>query len=229
MVNQCPWSGLEPGSISFCEKKLCALIVEPANSWSNIGFIIIGLLLFYKCYKNGQLDLLPIPIGSFSLGIGSFAFYATGTFWGEYFDNLSMFLISSFIIGYALRRIVNFSNLWLYLFISFITLFSGIILYLNHSWGIAIFIGQIVIGELLELSLFLKKNPSDSYKIVPLTICILSSAILVWILDLTGKVCNPDNHIFNGHAYWHLALSVGLYLFYIFQQQFSSYQKKTEK
>ena len=38
----CPWDQFEPTTRHFCEAELCQWVTKPAESWSNIGFIIVG-------------------------------------------------------------------------------------------------------------------------------------------------------------------------------------------
>ena len=40
----CPWSDYAPATIAFCERRLCAWIVEPSNAWSNVAYVLVGLL-----------------------------------------------------------------------------------------------------------------------------------------------------------------------------------------
>jgi hypothetical protein len=40
------------------------------------------------------------------------------------------------------------------------------------------------------------------------------------VLDLTGVVCRPDNHLFTGHSAWHILTALCLYFFYRHQEQF---------
>lgn len=40
-------------------------------------------------------------------------------------------------------------------------------------------------------------------------------------LDATRVWCDPKNHLYNGHALWHLLTSIGLFCFFQFYKQFA--------
>ncbi len=45
-------------------------------------------------------------------------------------------------------------------------------------------------------------------------------AMTVWCLDSSGVVCNPQNHIFNGHAAWHLLDALSFWFLFRYYEQF---------
>ena len=99
---------LEPnesiGDISrWCERVSGSIFREPANALSNIGFMIMGLLMFWVLTKdkievnqNQFYSLTPISSlyagASIFLGPGSMLMHGTHTEWGEWADNLSMIM-----------------------------------------------------------------------------------------------------------------------------------------
>jgi hypothetical protein len=42
-IETCPWSSLDPGTVHFCEERLCAWVVEPSNAWSSMAYVVIGV------------------------------------------------------------------------------------------------------------------------------------------------------------------------------------------
>ena len=45
MSDLCPWDGLPPGTVSFCEARLCAWVAEPANAWSSLAYVLMALYM----------------------------------------------------------------------------------------------------------------------------------------------------------------------------------------
>ena len=101
--------GLEPnesiGDISrWCERISGGIFREPSNALSNIGFMIVGLLMFRVLIKDEEKQLnlnqfhgfTPISIlyaaAVIYLGPGSMLMHGTHTEWGEWADNLSMIM-----------------------------------------------------------------------------------------------------------------------------------------
>ena len=51
MQDGCPWSELShfaPPNVKWCEAQVCGWIVEPANTWSNLAYILLGALLLWR-------------------------------------------------------------------------------------------------------------------------------------------------------------------------------------
>ena len=98
---------LEPnmkiGGVSrWCERVSPGIFREPINAFSNLGFIFVGLIMFWilsnedKITKksNDFIGLTNISILYASvvifLGPGSFLMHGTHSYWGQWIDNISM-------------------------------------------------------------------------------------------------------------------------------------------
>ena len=89
----------------WCETVSGGLFREPLNTWSNLGFMISGLFIFWiiskEDVKSNNLfrGLTPISILYASvvifLGPGSMLMHGTNTEWGGWADNLSMIMFIS--------------------------------------------------------------------------------------------------------------------------------------
>ena len=102
------WLGPDVGEGSaFCEALRGDLVNQPANTFSNLGFVLAGLTIGWRGRKNPQL--MDGMVGFFAcvvvlLGPASAAMHASGTVLGQNLDLTSMFLISSFAASYAMKR-----------------------------------------------------------------------------------------------------------------------------
>ena len=86
----------------WCERVSGGLFREPVNTLSNLGFMIVGLYLFWILCNDHQNSRNPfIGINSISvlyasvviyLGPGSMLMHGTNTDWGAWADNLSMIM-----------------------------------------------------------------------------------------------------------------------------------------
>ena len=86
----------------WCERVSGGLFREPVNTLSNLGFMIVGLYLFWILCNDHQNSRNPfIGINSISvlyasvviyLGPGSMLMHGTNTEWGAWADNLSMIM-----------------------------------------------------------------------------------------------------------------------------------------
>lgn len=213
----CPWSAYKPATLSFCEEPLCALISQPANTWTNVGFLVVGAAILRKEYRRNFL-LSLIGFSCFFVGIGSTLFHMSGTFIFEVVDVFGMFLISSLMVS------LNLWRLWqhrlklivtLYFLLNIISLF---LLVKFESVGIALFATQIYAAMSLEALLYLREDGSN-YSSLWKMIVAFTASFSFWILDITKIVCIPDNHLLTGHGVWHLLNAIALYYMYLFYSQ----------
>ena len=108
------WLGPDVGrGDNFCEAARSGWVKQPANTWSNLGFVVAGLLIAWRAGRPDQLgDVLPRHVGLATayaclvvlLGPASAAMHATQAEAGGQFDLLSMYLVASFAAAYALMR-----------------------------------------------------------------------------------------------------------------------------
>jgi hypothetical protein len=208
----CPWDSFDPATISFCEERLCATIAEPANAFTSLSKSAVGLWLIARCFKLGATSLWAIAVAALVQGPLGFALHATGTFWGEALDVSGMFLISATLLAFALghrfawapRRLVI---TWLALVASSITA-----LLLVRPIGIPLFSAQLAAWVTIEAI-----TPTPKRRWLFWTCGVFALGFGCWLADKTRLVCDPANHLLNGHALWHLATSACLALFFSYE------------
>lgn len=222
--NQCPWDNYAQATIQFCESQQCSWVVKPAETWSNIGFVIAGILILRACQREKTNHLRVMGWVGIILGICSGLFHATGTFWGEYLDVGSMILFTTVGFAYNLRRWFGFDHRrMLAVYLGTVGLCLTLMLIIRPI-GIPLFGILFATAALVELRLYFKfpaRRPDYTYfKAMTATFLIVWS---VWWLDILKIVCNPHNHWFNGHAFWHLGCALCLYFVYRFYSQFKEF------
>jgi hypothetical protein len=216
----CPWDGFAPGTISFCERQLCAWITTPANTWSNLAYIFVGIYVLYLACRENYRSLSPIGVIGILVGIGSFFFHASSTFIGEFFDLLAMFLFAAFMLVFNIWRIKGGSLKILQGMYVVIVMLSASLLLLVRPAGVGLFTVIITAALVVELKIFIRSRNSIDYRPMLKLILCFSIAFTFWRLDITGRLCDPDNHWFQGHAMWHIMNSFCFYFLFRFYQQF---------
>src|SRR6188768_2804324 len=100
------WLGpdVERGA-NFCEAARDGWVKQPANSFSNLGFVVAGLVIAWHAGRT-TLNGLATPYACIvvTLGPASAAMHATQSELGGQLDLLSMYLVASFAAAYALMR-----------------------------------------------------------------------------------------------------------------------------
>ena len=149
----------------WCERVSGGLFREPVNTLSNLGFMVVGLYLFWILCNDNQNSKNPfIGINSISilyasvviyLGPGSMLMHGTNTEWGAWADNLSMIM---YIILPWLFNIYSMSkwsvNQFFKTYISIVIIYSVWRWFTDFELGInfnlfGVSIGLWVISEVL--------------------------------------------------------------------------------
>lgn len=220
MSTPCPWDAYAAGTVRFCEARLCATIVEPANAWSNAGFLVVGLYLLYRCTVRRHLrtPLVLFCVTAPLVSVGSFLFHMTGTFWGEYLDLSAMFLISSLMLALELRHLLGLSTRASMATYAALAVASMAAVAAFRTIGIGLFMAHITLWTLLVAGLWRKSARYRTGQLASLIVIFLAG-YGAWNLDFRGVLCDPDNHVFNGHVLWHLAGATSLLLYYLHQER----------
>ncbi|MEZ4978758.1 MAG: ceramidase domain-containing protein [Chitinophagales bacterium] len=229
------WFGeTRPGLMKFCEFAREGLIKQPANSFSNLGFSLAGLLIAYQLYQNKfrATNLLTQHLAYsflfiFALlitGAGSFAMHATNAHWGGFADLFGMFLIAAFMCSYALSRLFSLSS-WSFGIIFLIGVVFSSVVYLSPSLNFkgfmsgaeVCFIFMILVAILVELYLALVKKIKITRTYGYFALFSLLLAFLIWNLSLwpDSLLCKPHS-LLQGHAAWHLLDALGAYFVFRF-------------
>jgi hypothetical protein len=219
-VDMCPWDGFSPATVHFCENRLCSWISEPANTWSNLGFVAVGVYLLVRASQLHRAPLSLIGITCTLVGIGSFLFHMSGTLFGEMVDVSTMLLISGLMLSLEIRRLVPRMTAvqTAALYVAINGVFELVLLSFPHL-GIPLFAFQVLLFIAIHITCRLKKLDAD-YHFVRWLFWGFGLAFSIWVLDWTGTACDANMHLFNGHAAWHLINAGCMYFYFRYQTQF---------
>jgi len=224
----CPYQNLAKPTMKFCEENLCSYITAPANTWSNLTYVFVGIYLIFIRLKSNNLLLRLIGPLAIICGLSSGIYHATFTHFSQTFDNGAMFLFSSLLIVMNLNRMkiksLSVSKLiLLYIVLNVISLmifcFQKKLFGINV--GITIFAIQLLAVVITEY--YCNKKAEAKYKFNNLIVAfvILFVAWSFWWLDFLKVWCNPATaHFINGHAVWHILSSISFIFVYRFYAQF---------
>jgi hypothetical protein len=211
-----PWGAFAPANLEMCEETVSGLVAQPANTWSNAGFFVVAWLIA----RLGRQEHAPVarllaPI-AVATGVGSIAFHATGTLFGQLVDQSLMFLESSFFIVVNLRRAGVLGRAWSAVLLH-VALVAGstAALVVVPTAGIALFAAHVVGFLGLEAYLFVARREAPrKYGALAAVGACFTVSYAAWWLDHLRVVCDPDNHVFGGHAAWHLLGALSFYFWY---------------
>jgi hypothetical protein len=204
----------------YCENYTRAgPIKQPANTWSNLGFVAAGLLVLGQARRpRGTARANPMAAPGFYtmlygglvvfLGPASMFFHASLRAWGGWIDLVSMMLYSSFLLVYDLVRIRGASlRLFMVIYLPLV-LAQGLVDALVPKSGQLLFgagIGGVLALEALILRGHvpgLHRQGRPWFAAALGLFAVAYGGIWLWS-NTAGPLCDPDS-LLQGHALWHL-------------------------
>jgi hypothetical protein len=216
----CPWAGFTPANLRFCERPLCGFVTEPANTWTNVGFLAVGLVVIALARRDHapRAGLLgPIALAT---AVASSALHATSTFVGQALDQGVMLFESALFVVLNLDRLSRRPPRQLGLIYASIVAPSVALLLAFPESGIALFVTHVVVFLALELRLAFRDFAKTRYRALAGVGATFVASYALWWLDRLGVVCDPDNHVFTAHGAWHLLGAASFYFWYRHYAQF---------
>jgi len=207
LIQSSEGAGLIGEASRWCERVSGGLFREPLNTLSNLGFMVVGLYMFWVICNDRQsstnpfIGITPISLLYASvvifLGPGSMLMHGTNTEWGGWADNLSMIM---FIILPWLYNIYSMSN-WtskqlLSIFVSIVIIYS--IWRWFTDWGLGINF------NLFGVSIGLWAISETLYRFWTPSFRFLSGFVGFIVLMLFGTL--PNEVFSNFSEYWWVIL-----------------------
>src|SRR5262249_17268590 len=124
MAGSCPWAWFVRADDVGCEPDLCAWIVHPAETWSNLAFFAVGAVLLARYGRPDRpLPAAWLPWVVIAVGIGSFSFHASMIRWVVVADVAAIFLLTAFLLAAYLQHAGLAGPSWL--IVSFLALLAA--------------------------------------------------------------------------------------------------------
>jgi hypothetical protein len=118
------WSMWRPATClpdaCFCEAIGIGFIRQPIDTWSNLAFVLVGLLILEDVLRpsSTRSNLLAqrrvygfvYVFAVVLIGLGSWFYHASLTFVGQWFDVMGMYLLGTFMVLYSFARFRPLGN-----------------------------------------------------------------------------------------------------------------------
>jgi hypothetical protein len=217
-MNSNSWFGWPPATMHFCEELTHGLLVQPANAISSLAFVVVGLYL-WRIVRDRNIYLL-FPISAVLVGITSFLYHASWTFFFQVFDVSSMFMLSCLLLSFNAWRLKLLTEKQLpYAYVVMLAVSIAGIITLKGKSGEWIFAAEVAAVAISEAVLASREAPTR-YGDFLRAFGIFLLAFGIWILDVKEIVCDAKNHFLQGHAVWHVLNAVVFIFLYRFYRQF---------
>lgn len=226
---KCPWVPLREATglpnVKWCEETLCRWIAEPANTWSNLAFLVSAAVLFYWVRRDPQRMLRFWPWAAFFVGLSSFVYHASLNFLTQVFDFWGMYCFFALVLLLNLLRMgrVSAARFFPLLWGAIIALTALTVGVAKAGLPVQGIIAVLLVGALVTEVLASKHATSPvGYRFLVLALVALGIGATLSGLDASGKWCDPTNHVIQGHALWHCCTAVGVTLAHLHYRQFQA-------
>jgi len=230
----CPWYDITEKmgapNLKWCEETLCQWISEPANTWSNLSYLIAGIVTFYLALKKDEsFELKQFGPIIFFMGAMSFFYHQSNFYGSQILDFLGMYFFTGWVIGMNLIRMEKLKQRNLIWFNLSLATFYTLVLHVMYLYGlkyqsIILINGLLIIGTEIKLS----RTQQVSYKNFYFALFFLLIAFSFSIMDGQRIWCNPQEHgwFSQGHAIWHWTAGIAMFFIYFHFSQAALRLKK---
>lgn len=206
----CPWGRVEASTLLTCEARLCSWTRQPLNTYSNIVYVIVAILLFIRFLKSKRFFFLSFSLFTIFLAIASALAHASQIEFFGYLDHAAQFIIFSYMAALNGKAYFKYSyRIRVRVFLS-LMLFGFLIRAVFPGFGLILFMVYLVANVALEAAL-LKTARAESYKSLMAGMLALIAAGVCFMIDITKDFCNPTNHYFQFHSAWHVFTAIAIY------------------
>lgn len=225
------WAGWQPASCMpnrcFCEALHDGFVRQPANAFSNLAFVLVGLLLiaiarddWTRGVKDNRMQTersYPIIFGiaMIVIGVGSFFYHASMTFVSQWFDLMGMYLFTTFALVYTYARLRPIRSPMFLLAYAVMNVMLGYLLIVNPEVRRQTFAAVVYAIIALEVLVLLVERPKIKMRYFFSALITFAVGYAIWIPDEANLNCNPSSLI-QGHAVWHLLAAVAAFLLFLY-------------
>jgi len=237
----CPWSEVSNAwlpNIKWCEAQVCGVVVEPANTWSNLAYVFIGLGLWLwgrGALRRGDLRgrvAVTFGVAELVVGVFSFAFHMSYSGFLQILDFAAMFVFVGLTLTLNLVRLG-----WLVADRRARAYALGVLAFTALTVGLRFtaFPIQLVTPVLIlatvvtEVMLAVRGARArraggvaagTRYRWFFASVLTLVGAAACSMADASRAWCDPGDHVLQGHAVWHVLSAVSLLFAWAFYAQF---------
>ncbi len=223
----CPWTPMrELGglpNVKWCEDTLCSWVSEPANTWSNLAFLVTAAVLFQATRKETSRTERFWPLATFLVGISSLVYHASVTFLLQVFDFFGMYFFFALVLLLNLVRLgyVQKTALFKLLWGSIIALTAFTVVVAKLNLPVQAIVAVLLLGGVATEAIATLKHKTQVRWFLG-ALALIAVAGVFSASDVSRRWCDPTDHVFQGHAIWHVLNAFGIGLAYVHYRQFKA-------
>lgn len=221
----CPWyrlSELRLPNVDWCETQRCSWVVEPANAWSNVAYLVIGIALIALARPSPSAHVRTFGPAAIVVGLASGIYHASYTFVLQILDFAGMYVFLGLLIAATLRRAGWLrADVWRRRYVQGVlamTVLTAAFDFTGLPIQALVFVGIVaVVAAEVRLSL---RDPKAHLGALAASAGLMACAGVFSLLDVTRTWCLPDHAFLQGHAIWHVLSAFGLLAAFFHYRQF---------
>ncbi len=210
-------------NVKWCEPTICSVVSEPANTWSNLGYMAVAAWIGWTARTAKSRAIRVFGPMAFLMGLFSLIYHASNNYLTQVFDFIGMFLYVYLLLVINLRRLnwLSVQRMW--------TVYSALVvgstalvhvMYLAEiHYQLMVAVGAVAIVGTEALLYRRGDGERYSYKAFWASLGFLVVAQVFSILDGTRTWCEPDNLLLHGHALWHMIGSISVLFAFLHYRQ----------
>jgi hypothetical protein len=224
---ECPWTPLREATglpnVKWCEETLCSWIAEPANTWSNLAFLVAAGVLYALTRNDESRTSRFWAPATFWVGSTSLVYHASVAFLTQVLDFAGMYFFFGLVLLLNLVRlgVVAKGRLFQVLYPLIVGLTGLTVLVAKAGLPVQGIIGAMLLGVLATEALASRRaGGAVSHRFLFGALAFIAVAAGFSAADVTRAWCVPERHVIQGHAIWHVLNSVGIVLAHFHYRQF---------
>jgi len=230
-------SFLLPITNRFCEVYQGGLIKQPVNTWSNLAYLFVGVIMLrtgIKDIRDPKYTNFIVRFPLFSILMGACCIYV---FFGSFFYHASMseisrridasgvvacFLLPSFYFLFRLFGLYN-TKKWARFMLKRYHIFILIFILFNYflyvvriphiEFSFAVIVSAVIIIVFTWRKFKNVISFNKGYFFAALSL--LSIGFIMWIMDIAHIKCDPEGFM-QFHSIWHILTAFSVYYGYKF-------------
>jgi hypothetical protein len=214
----CPWwearERFGPPNVDWCERAVCGWASEPANTWSNLAYLLVALGCWGLARREGSRVLRHFAGTLGAVGLASLVYHASNNYLTQLLDFAGMYLVVFLLATLALHRLGRLRAERQVAVHAGLTLLGlGLIPPLRALGvpyqGLVLAGILFVIGAEWRLRGRVRARGAGHGRFLA-GLALLTLAGVASALDVTRTVCLPDAAVLQGHAVWHVLSAASL-------------------
>ncbi len=213
-----------PPNIKWCEPTVCALVSEPANTWSNLAYLVVAGVCFALWLRRRNPTVAWFAPTAAIMGTFSLLYHMSNIFPGQLLDFVGMFFWVGLMLAIDLRRCGwlgrGGGRLFYWLFVVGMSILVWGLYRLDFPFQLLI-AGLALLLIAFEIALWRRaRPPRHRVRWFAVAVVLLALAEGFSLLDVNRIWCQPDNAFWHGHVVWHLLSALAVLPAFLHFRQF---------